>query len=201
MSHLKCSSIIALAFLFSPVFAQSKPQTPHPALRPAASNYFRELRETYAKQQPGIIGWDSDDQRKKVIDLFDKKNPVPFLEPARTWLKKCPVDADMHFRLGLLLDQTGEFDEAIHHRFMFYGLLSSIADSGDGRSPKTAFKVISVGEEYMYLRYIGAQPGKQSLQGNCDVMEVTIEGKPQTIYFDISVHLAGLQKAFSDVAK
>lgn len=90
--------------------------------------------------------------------------------------------------------RVGRFEDSIRYRNQYYGLLASIVNSGDGKSPATAFKVISVDEEYALLNYMGADRKKQSLQGVCDAMDVEIEGKALTIYFDVSIHLKALQR-------
>ena len=162
----------------------------------AASNHFKQLRESYAKAQPGAISWVSNDERTKLLKLYDEAEPSKFLSAVEPWLLKCPVDARAYVMAASLSAKIGKFEDSIRYRNHYYELLASIVNSGDGRSAATAFKVIAIDEEYTLLNYMGADRKKQSLQGVCDVMDVEIEGKPMTIYFDVSIHLKGLQREF-----
>jgi uncharacterized protein with GYD domain len=79
---------------------------------------------------------------------------------------------------------------------VFYGLLSSITSSGDGRSPETAFRVVSVHEEYSLLQEIGAKVEKQSLvRGGYDRLEISRKNgeKKYTLFFDVRLSLKALE--------
>jgi hypothetical protein len=65
----------------------------------------------------------------------------------------------------------------------------------DGKTPETAFKVISVDEEYALLREIGAKVKEQSLVGPCDKMQVERNDKEYTFYFDVRIPLRALRKS------
>jgi hypothetical protein len=87
----------------------------------------------------------------------------------------------------------GAVDQAEFHRTVFRGLVSSIRNSGDGKSPETAWVVINVHEEYVILRILGFTPGEQSLLHNnghsYDVMKVknAKDGTGQTFYFNVDI--------------
>lgn len=71
------------------------------------------------------------------------------------------------------------------------GLLQSILASGDGKSPATAYKVISVKEEYATISHLGHKKISQRLlnQNNkaYDAIEVKDDsGAELTIYFDVT---------------
>lgn len=69
--------------------------------------------------------------------------------------------------------------------------------SGDGRTPETAWKVISVGEEYAILRVFGMKHLGQSLTPDWrDRMEVELDGAPLTLYFDPAPHFRRMQRIF-----
>lgn len=175
----------------------AEPANP-PLIVPATSSaYFKDLREAYAKAQPGIISWAGSDERKALLALYDEKAPAKFLEAYPRWLVKCPVDSRIHIMAASLLSDAGRYEESIRHRSYFYGLLASILNSGDGKAQKSAYKVISVDEEYALLNFMGAELGKQSLVGQCDVMDVKINGNRTDIFFDVSIHLEALQRALS----
>ena len=185
----------ALALIVSASHSMLAGEQAVPVIEPRlASAYFTTVRETYAKAQPGSIYWTINEDRKTLLKLYDEKAPEKFLAAVGPWLLKCPVDARVHIMAASLAARLGKFEDSIRYRNAYYGLLASIVNSGDGKTPSTAFKVISTDEEYTILNFMGAELKKQSLKGFCDVMEVIIEGKPITIYFDVSIHLQALQR-------
>ena len=74
--------------------------------------------------------------------------------------------------------------------------MQSVMQSGDGLTPKTAFMVISVAEEYSVLREFGAEVIEQSLiDGPFDKMKCKYpDGKEFTLYFDVSIPIKAEQK-------
>jgi hypothetical protein len=190
------SSVVSAASLSCLTSFTAIAQSPIGQDNKVASAYFKGLRDKYAAAQPGTISWVIDEERKSLIKLYDEKAPEKFLEKVNHWLSKCPVDAKIQIMAASLSARAGRFEDSIRYRNMYYGLLSSIVDSGDGKTSATAFKVISVDEEYTLLNFMGADVKRQSLQGACDVMETMIEGKPVTIYFDVSIPLKAMQREF-----
>lgn len=87
-------------------------------------------------------------------------------------------------------------DKSSYHRFILDGLLSSIVNSGDGKSPETAFTVISTGELYAFLNLSGLQATGQSLihdNGRAyDLMDVTDSETEESfqLYFDITLQMS-----------
>lgn len=156
-----------------------------------ASEQFLKLRLAYLESFS--LGWVDAPDRKALIKLYDSDKGA-FITKSAEWLRHCPVDAKMHLMRASALSAATHAADQLYHRLMFYGLMGSIASSGDGTAAKTAYKVISVDEEYTFLNYIGAETKGQSLRDGCDVLEVEVERKPRTIYFDISDSLAASQK-------
>ncbi len=72
--------------------------------------------------------------------------------------------------------------------------------SGDGKSPQTAIKVISPGEEFFALSMLGLEPKDQALvqtDGKLyDLFTVISEktGERAEIFFDVSLPTATLRK-------
>src|SRR6266566_5533562 len=160
--------------------------------RTAAASYFQNIRDNFAKPKDFSGTWISSSEREKLLNTYSEEKPNTFIDGAKDWLKKCPVDAKVHLMLASLLIRTGDYPGGVYHRSMFYGLLSSILVSGDGKTPKTAFRVISSDEEYTVMNFIGAKIKNQKLDGMHDVMDVEIDGKTSIIYFDVSIGLEAL---------
>ena len=84
-------------------------------------------------------------------------------------------------------------------------IVGVILSSGDGRTEKTAFKVLEVSDEYCILYGIfGLNLKSQALIGHCDKMTVYEDEAPDEtfdIYFDVSLHLAHLDELFGVMDK
>jgi len=59
----------------------------------------------------------------------------------------------------------------------------------------TAYRVISVDEEYTVLSFMGETVSKQRLDGGVDVLELNRKGAPNTMYFDVNIGLAATIRA------
>jgi hypothetical protein len=63
-------------------------------------------------------------------------------------------------------------------------LLRSIADSGDGATAESAYRVIAVREEYSYLNALGVRPVGRQRKDGVDAVEVADRsGATRTVYF------------------
>jgi hypothetical protein len=89
----------------------------------------------------------------------------------------------------------GAADNADFERTVFRGLVSSILNSGDGKSTEKAWVVINVHEEYVILRVLGYKPGPQSLlnkDGHAyDELKVkkADDGTEATFFFNIDISM------------
>jgi hypothetical protein len=100
-------------------------------------------------------------------------------------------------------DELGDAAAAAHHRYVVQGILDSILKSGDGKTLETAYKVISVDEEYALTRSQGLRVAEQSLvregEHSYDVLTVL---DPETratrdLYFNIDPVMQALDKKLS----
>lgn len=152
---------------------------------------FTKLRMAFAAQADFNPAWRIDDVRDAILKAAQEKDYAKVAQLSKPWLEKVPVDADIHFVRAQALKRLGDWTGFSYHWHCFYGLIHSIASTGDGKSSKTAFKVISVTEEYYLLDEIGAQLIDQRLSPPCDVMHVKMrDGSEATFYFDVTIPLA-----------
>src|SRR5262249_6041170 len=116
------------------------------------------------------------------------------LAASRPWLEQCPVDIDAHLIRAVALKQLGRVAESDHHIQWVRGLVDSILTSGDGRTPQTAFVVISVAEEYSILRVLKVRPIRHAmLSGGIDELSVEGDGgMAGVIYFNPAAHIPRL---------
>lgn len=99
--------------------------------------------------------------------------------------------AAMVCNMGLGNEETG-----MYHRYVLNGLMQSIGNSGDGRSPESAYIAISTPELRAFLRLIGLEINSQALvvEGgkSFDVMGVKYpkSGDEFEMTFDISIQMS-----------
>ena len=73
------------------------------------------------------------------------------------------VDVNAHMVAFIARREQKEEEKAAYHRRWAEGLLESIKSGGDGKSPQTAWHVISISEEYAVLRALNMRPVGQAL--------------------------------------
>jgi len=116
------------------------------------------------------------------------------------------VSIDAHFVCAAVYNRRGDAVKAAFHKAIFQGLRDSIARSGDGKSPASAYVVISVDEEYAFLGIAGLRVTMQSLlhsdSGPVDAMSVLdAQQNAQTVHFNISRPFAALERSFTKPAQ
>jgi hypothetical protein len=143
-----------------------------------------------------------DGGRKEAFAKLDAGDYKGALEIANKTLEKNYLDVDAHLAAAVAADKLGEAVRSAHHIYVAKGIITAIGDSGDGKSASTAYKVITVSEEYMFLRVMGLQVKGQGLQHvdghSFDVMKVV---DPQTkaessVYFNIDPIFKAQTKKF-----
>lgn len=125
---------------------------------------------------------------KGLEQLNNKKFPEAEASFKRS-LQDNYTDSEIHFLLSFVHHLQGNKKEQNLHRLISEGLKKTILESGDGKTPETAYKVNMVTEEYALLRLMRAKTLKQTLTTStpvCDLMEVEINGQKENIYFDIT---------------
>lgn len=170
---------------------------------------FAAIRMKYASA-PGYNAYTAQIVEKLLISEAMKEWENGSKSEALIKLEKaaetCPLSIEIYRRLAdgyaVFISSTNnaEYKEKLgilekRFRTISEGLLKSIVASGDGKSPKTAYKVISIPEEYMALWYLGLASGNQSLSTEegitCDVFEVKNrrDGEKSKVYFDITIFI------------
>jgi len=111
------------------------------------------------------------------------------------WLESCPVDIDSHFLRAVALKEVGRFEESELHVEWYKGLVQSVLESGDGKTPESAWVIISVQEKFAMLRVLRAKSAdKKPLEGGVEALEVERQdGTRFVVYFDSSAHFRRLE--------
>src|SRR5581483_8487391 len=112
---------------------------------------FRDLRFDYMDSQDYEKGSDTEAQKKTMWAALKEHNVKDALTNADAVLAGDYADIDAHFVEYVSHRELKEAELSDLHHSIFQGLLRSITDSGDGKTPETAFQVIEVHEEYVVL--------------------------------------------------
>lgn len=156
--------------------------------------HFARLRSEYGDRKDFIALCERDRPLRRFFELVDHKDWDQLVTVSESWLQQCPIDIDAHIVKSIALKALGRIPESEHHVRWFRGLVDSILASGDGRTPATAFVVISVAEEYSLLRVFGMRRTQQTLTSDrIDALSVVSDkGVPGVIYFNPAAHFRRL---------
>jgi hypothetical protein len=193
------TTIVIAGSLVGCVRPQPPPVTPS-AKQPGAPDAsvpadFARLRTEYGDRKDFFDICERDRPLNRLAELHDQQRWDEILAASEAWLRQCPVDIDAHLVTAIALKELGSPLESQHHVRWFRGLVDSILASGDGRTPQTAFVVISVPEEYSVLRVLRMRPTGQALQSGIDVLSVVNDkGAVGVIYFNPAAHFRRLKQ-------
>lgn len=107
-----------------------------------------------------------------------------------------------HLYCAFIYDKLKDSVKSNFHNNIYKGLLQSITDTGDGHSPKSAFWVISIEEEYALLNVFNLQMTQQSTSmsdnHHFDILETVDKqsGKKYNVHFNIDLLDRELRKMF-----
>lgn len=163
---------------------------------------FQALRFSYAETPNYNPYSESMEMRSAMLKALNEKEFQQALQSAQTILEKNYVDLDAHFACRIAYKELGDSDKASFHDFVLRGLLRSLMTSGDGKSPETAFQVISITEEYIVLDMLNLVTKDQKLVGlnthQYDVMTAVHRETKEvlTVYFNVDIPFNWLNRQF-----
>jgi hypothetical protein len=128
---------------------------------------FGQLREAYVKSEgydpySGGIGELSAKMRKAATE----KDCKTALAQAKQITDVNFVFIDAHLTAAYCHDMIGQPADAERARKIGRGLIASIMKSGDGKTPETAFAVVTVAEEYVVFGVLRLHRKGQALMGD-----------------------------------
>jgi len=160
---------------------------------------FLELRRSYADSD--AYSPYRDDAEESMIAAFGASDYEGTLTIAREILARNYMNIEAHIGSMLACDALGNAACAAHHAYVARGVIRSIAASGDGRAPATAYVVVSTPEEYALVRTLGVEVLSQSLiradDGHAyDVLTVRDRdtGQESQLYFNVDLALAATSR-------
>lgn len=93
----------------------------------------------------------SGDDFKELAEAFKSNNFIECIKLGKALYAKDPTNLDVILILLRAYDQTKNIGNFSHHIAQLRLLTDAIKNSGDGKSEQTAYKVNSVGDEYIFL--------------------------------------------------
>ena len=156
----------------------------------ASIDHYTKLRVSVYGSTEYSPAWGNEDERNAAIKLHEEEKLVEFIEASDAWLKKMPIDIQMHYVRSFALLRLGRHSEYARSFAIYTGLIASVMSKGDGRTPETAFPVISTKEEYAVLNELRLDFVEQSLEQGRDKMKCKdVDGNEVFVYFDVSAIL------------
>jgi hypothetical protein len=147
------------------------------------------------------------DIRKTAFELLDQKKFPEAIAIAAKGLEQFPCEIELRLVLTIAWRAVGDPVKADQFGAEYTALLDSIMDSGTGHDYASAFKVISVDEEYCALRALRLRVVSQALkyhEGNAyDLMTVKRDGADATfdLYFNVELPNRWMRKQFEGTGK
>ncbi|MCB9194675.1 MAG: DUF4919 domain-containing protein [Flavobacteriales bacterium] len=109
--------------------------------------------------------------------------------------EKHPLDLKTIFGLYICYDRIGNEDEAGKYQMLYFGIVAAILETGDGKTPHTAFIVMNISDEYEIISSLEKEIKKYKLIG-LDTELFKLKGtknlvtkKIKKLYFNIHIPL------------
>jgi hypothetical protein len=160
---------------------------------------FSLLRQAYSASPQFDFGdVKSAVERRAMHDSISTGDFQTAVEKAALILDQQFADIDANLTSGLAYLKLGKPELSRRHQAIGTGLLKSIVDTKDGKSPEKAFEVITVAEEVAVLVSLALKPGNHGLLSQSNHVYDRLEaidrnGAAQIIYFQIDRPKASLE--------
>lgn len=176
---------------------------PLPAFTLADATDFDALRDAWGRRMDyhslceaslPTAAWAEAEQAKEFAKAYDI---------AARWLATCPVVERVHLWAYGDAKHLGDTARMDIHKRWYQGLIQSVLKTGDGKTPETAWKTISIAEEYAVLQYFGLARGAQALVTHpVRVDKLTAKpiagGEPVDLYFNPELYFARLARELGE---
>jgi hypothetical protein len=146
-------------------------------------------------------GFDWQKQRNEVFQDLDARKNDEALAGARRIIDHNMANPEGHLLAMAALQRLGKDEYSKNEHAIVQAIVKSITDSGDGKSPETAYVTVDPSEEYFVISTIfGAQPNAQALvqqKGHAyDRMTITDDaGKEQVLWFNTDASMEAMASA------
>jgi len=161
---------------------------------------FRKLYTKTTNYKPYTL--DTFSIKRKINNAINNQDYSQCVKSANKWLELNHTSINAHAEKSFCCKKQ-KLKECEHkHASIVNGLLDSIVNSGDGRTPSTAYETFNTDEIYFFMHVYGLKRVSQALSDKdgraYDVMEVESikSGKPFTIYFDVTTQITNKNDSF-----
>ena len=162
---------------------------------------YQDFRYSFIESEQFIIASSKskevDSLKKEMYTQMRNSNSQEIINLTKQILSIDYTDMMAHKILRQSYKNIGDTVNASKYKTIQFGLLNSIVKNGDGQTCATAWPVIQVTEEYFILQMMDAKLQEQSIErkdGLCDRMDVKLEGKKKTYYFETTKVCEGYKK-------
>ena len=208
-------SICLFAWLAVPLAAEAAGLGGHPSGKKTNREQYARLCERFESgdttltpgfaaqsRYNGSLGYGEED----AMALIEQDKPQEAFALCERILSKAPVSLQGHMTLLLAAGRAAiPPEQALRYAIRFDGLLDAVFRSGDGHSIQTAFRVLSVADEYVVMQALGVESMlSQSLieehEKHYDRIEISgaTDYEGDEIYFDVSLPMKHLYKVFGE---
>lgn len=145
--------------------------------------YGRNFREDKVSQ--------AEEEFRNLAEAFKRGDFEECIRLGKTLYAKDPTNLDIILILLRSYDQKKDVSNFSHHISQLRLLTDAIKSSGDGKSEKTAYKVNSVGDEYIFLNVmnVGKDYNRTSRTLSDGVIDVWEKGEKKiyikVLYLDL----------------
>ena len=162
---------------------------------------YGQLRTAYAASAGYDPYFRGGDNEKQLTEALKTSDCPKIVSAANRMLDADFTNITAHVLAAGCAKKLNDESSAQYHRKVAQGLLASIAHSGNGLSPQSAYVVITVDEEYAFLSTAGYRMKSQSLvqygTHECDAIDVVDgSGAQKTVYFNVDRPWAWLAQKF-----
>ena len=168
---------------------------------------FTQLRNEFGKRSDFQMRCELSRPTKEWAEAMQAKKFRESSEILDKWFDKCPVDARAHLWAIASLKELGELEKIEQHKRWWFGLTDSILQTGDGKSPQTAFVTISISEEYAMLVRLNLQRVKQQLINGPPLVDLIVAEQvgggedKHSVYFNPQWHFIRLMHMEAELKK
>ena len=170
-----------------------------------AATDYTALRMAYAASEGyDPYGTATGEKFNAIWPAFKAKDCAAVLPLADEMLKADYTLVSVHVLRSDCLRTAGEAARADREEAIARGLMASLQDSGDGKSLKTAYVVVTMSEERFLLVGLGLHEERQSLINDSGHLYDLIEGPnekpdgPKLAFFNVDALFAGMARQFQN---
>lgn len=207
----KAAALILTVMMLQPVAAMADPAGDYAALITAAKDGDPGTDYTAMRQAYAMIA-DYDPFGDKTNALMRDGQAAYVAKDCKTALEKFKAAIALNFTLSDAhalsadcLEQAGDKAGEAREEAIAQGLFNSLISSGDGNSPATAFRIVTMHEEGVILAVAGVNGTKKTVittdQGPVEKIDITDQqtGKKGAVFFNTGVVVlaSAMQKAKS----